>query len=181
MKLIFIHGAPASGKLTVAKALLRIIEGRLFDNHAAIDIARTVFDFGAPGFWELVHSVRLSVLNAASEQCVPVLVMTFCYSDPEDRTIFKEFESIIQQHKGLLLPVFLSCSETELLRRVSNADRIEHGKIKSESGLRRFLAESNMTKVPSIGGLNLSSETKTAEEIAWDIVRHFRLEAKEDS
>jgi hypothetical protein len=25
---------------------------RLFDNHAAIDVARTVFDFGAPGFWE---------------------------------------------------------------------------------------------------------------------------------
>ena len=50
MKLIFIHGAPASGKLTVAKALLRIVPGRLFDNHAAIDLARTVFDFGAPGF-----------------------------------------------------------------------------------------------------------------------------------
>jgi tRNA uridine 5-carbamoylmethylation protein Kti12 len=29
MKLIFLHGAPASGKLTVAKALLRIVPGRL--------------------------------------------------------------------------------------------------------------------------------------------------------
>ena len=47
MKLLFIHGAPASGKLTVAKAVLQAVPGRLFDNHAAIDVARTVFDFGA--------------------------------------------------------------------------------------------------------------------------------------
>ena len=80
MKLIFLHGAPATGKLTVAKALLRTVPGRLFDNHAAIDVARTVFDFGAPGFWELVHTVRCSVLDAAAQQRVPLVVMTYCYA-----------------------------------------------------------------------------------------------------
>ena len=65
MKLVFLHGAPASGKLTVAKALLRVVSGRLFDNHAAIDFARTMFDFGVPGFWDLVHEVRLSARDAA--------------------------------------------------------------------------------------------------------------------
>jgi hypothetical protein len=64
MKLVFLHGSPAVGKLTVAKALLRMVSGRLFDNHAAIDLARTVFDFGAPGFWELVHSVRCSAIES---------------------------------------------------------------------------------------------------------------------
>jgi hypothetical protein len=59
MKLLFIHGAPAAGKLTTARALLNRVSGRLFDNHAAIDLARTVFDFGAPGFWELVHDATL--------------------------------------------------------------------------------------------------------------------------
>jgi tRNA uridine 5-carbamoylmethylation protein Kti12 len=49
MKLLFLHGSPATGKLTVAKALLRMVPGRLMDNHAAIDFARTIFDFGAPG------------------------------------------------------------------------------------------------------------------------------------
>src|SRR5436190_2013325 len=66
MKLLFLHGAPAAGKLTIAKALLRLVPGRLMDNHAAIDLALTVFDFGAPGFWELVHDVRLSALDAAA-------------------------------------------------------------------------------------------------------------------
>jgi tRNA uridine 5-carbamoylmethylation protein Kti12 len=47
MKLVFLHGAPATGKLTVAKALLNVVPGRLLDNHAAIDFARTIFEFGA--------------------------------------------------------------------------------------------------------------------------------------
>jgi len=67
MKLLFRHGAPAAGKLTVAIALLQLVPGRLFDNHAAIDLARTLFDFGAAGFWELVHSTRYSALDIAAE------------------------------------------------------------------------------------------------------------------
>lgn len=84
MKLLFLHGAPAAGKLTVAKALLQMVPGRLFDNHAAIDLARTLFDFGAPGFWELVHATRCQALDFAAEHDVALVVMTFCYADPED-------------------------------------------------------------------------------------------------
>ena len=43
MKLLFIHGSPAVGKLTVAKALLRIVQGRLMDNHAVIDFGANHF------------------------------------------------------------------------------------------------------------------------------------------
>jgi hypothetical protein len=148
MKLIFLHGTPASGKLTVAKALLRAVPGRLFDNHAAIDLARTVFDFGATGFWELVHAVRSSVLEAASEHGVPLLVTTFCYSEPDDRPSFEQFEEIVQRHGGELLPLFLRCSKEEVIRRVSNADRGERRKITTEAGLNKFLARYNDSPVP---------------------------------
>src|SRR5450755_1753822 len=121
MNLLFLHGAPAAGKLTVAKALLRLAPGRLFDNHAAIDLARTIFDFGAPGFWELVHSVRCAALDAAAEQGVALVVTTFCYAEPEDRTQYEDFEAIVRRHSGELLPVFLHCSRDEAVRRVGNA------------------------------------------------------------
>src|SRR5260221_5113443 len=110
MKLIFLHGAPATGKLTVAKALLRIVPGRLFDNHAAIDVARTVFDFGAPGFWELVHDVRCKVLEATAAHNTPLLVMTYCYAEPDDLPSLTDFEAIVLRAGGELLPVFLHCS-----------------------------------------------------------------------
>ena len=78
MKLLFLHGAPAAGKLTVAKALLGMVPGRLSDNHAAIDMALTVFDFDAPGFWELVHSLRCSTFEAAAAHGAGLVVTTFC-------------------------------------------------------------------------------------------------------
>jgi tRNA uridine 5-carbamoylmethylation protein Kti12 len=65
MQLLFLHGAPGVGKLTIACALSRLVPARLHDNHAAIDLATTIFDFAAPGFWELVHAVRLQILRAA--------------------------------------------------------------------------------------------------------------------
>jgi len=76
MQLLFLHGAPGVGKLTVARALSRLVPARLHDNHAAIDLARTIFDFGAPGFWELVHEVRLQALRAAVQHRVPLVIMT---------------------------------------------------------------------------------------------------------
>jgi len=98
MKLLFLHGSPATGKLTVAKSLLRMVPGRLFDNHAAIDLARTLFEFGAPGFWELVHQVRNAALDTAAVNSVALVVTTFCYVEPDDLPLFETFEQIMQRH-----------------------------------------------------------------------------------
>lgn len=175
MKLIFLHGGPASGKLTVAKALLRTVPGRLFDNHAAIDLALTVFDFGAPGFWELVHAARLSVLQTAAEHGVPLVVATYCYAEPDDRAAFEQFDEIVQRHGGELLPVFLYCSKEEAIRRVENADRVKRRKITSEAGLNKFFAQYNISPVPRSDCLVLDSETRSADVTAQEIIRHFDL------
>ena len=120
MKLLFIHGAPASGKLTVAKALLQAVPGKLFDNHAAIDVARTVFEFGAPGFWELIHDVRCKVLEAAAAQDTPLLVTTFCYAEPDDLTSFTELEPSCCEEEASCF----RCSCTALRRKRSAASAI---------------------------------------------------------
>jgi hypothetical protein len=175
MKLVFIHGAPAAGKLTTARALLSLVSGRLFDNHAAIDVARTVFDFGAPGFWELVQTVRTSVLEAAAEKCAPLVVMTFVYVEPDDLPIFEQFESIIQRRGGHVFPVFLKCSTEEIVRRVGNVDRITKKKMASVQGARDFMNEHKVRPVPRHNCLVLNSETRSAEANAQEIARHFSL------
>jgi chloramphenicol 3-O-phosphotransferase len=176
MKLLFLHGAPAAGKLTIAKALLRIVPGRLMDNHAAIDLALTVFDFGAPGFWELVHDVRRSALNAAAEHGVPLLVTTFCYADPEDREQVRQFEEIMQRHGAKLLPVFLHCSREEAVRRVGNPDRAERRKITSGEHLIRELDRYDLTAVPRPDCLKLDTSINPADATARKIVQHFGLD-----
>jgi hypothetical protein len=176
MKLLFIHGSPAVGKLTVAKALLRIVPGRLMDNHAAIDLALTVFEFGAPGFWKLVHDVRYSALDAAAKHNVPLLVTTFCYAEPEDREQFGQIEAIVQLHGAKLLPVFLHCSREEVLRRVGNPDRVARRKI-SSGDLVRELDRYNLTAVPRSDCLRLDTGVNAADVTAQEIVRHFGLDA----
>jgi len=176
MKLLFLHGAPAAGKLTVAKALLRLVPGRLMDNHAAIDLALTIFDFGAPGFWELVHDVRLSALDAAAEHRVPLLVTTFCYAEPEDQEQFGQIEAIVQRHGGKLLPVFLHCSREEALRRVGDPDRVARRKISSGEHLIRELDRYDLTAVPRADCLKLDTSINPADVTARKIVRHFGLD-----
>src|SRR5258708_16168667 len=155
MKLLFLHGSPATGKLMVAKALLGMVPGRLLDNHAAIDFARTIFDFGAAGFWELVRSVRHSAMIAAAEHGVSLLVTTFCYADPEDRAQYDDFEAIMQRHGGELLPVFLHCSREEAVRRVGNPDRVARRKVTSGESLIEYLDGNNFTAVPRADCLRL--------------------------
>jgi hypothetical protein len=181
MKLVFLHGSPAVGKLTVANALLRIVSGRLFDNHAAIDLARTVFDFGAPGFWELVHSVRCSAFDTAAEHGVLLVVTTFCYAEPDDLAQYQEFEEIMQRHNGELLPVFLHCSREEAARRVGNPDRVERRKITSQEGLFRDLDNFRFPPVPRSDCLKLDTEARSADLNAQEIIRRFGLGATQIS
>jgi hypothetical protein len=170
MKVIFLHGAPATGKLTVAKALLTLRAGRLLDNHAAIDFARTIFEFGAPGFWELIHDVRLAVLEAAAKNGVQLVILTFCYSDPTDLRFFEDFESLTLRTHGELFPVFLHCSESEIARRIGNPDRVQRGKTSSVEGLRQFRIRYNDAPVPRANCFKLDSGARQPEETAREII-----------
>ena len=177
MKLIFIHGAPGAGKLTTACELLSRVDGRLFDNHAAIEVARTVFDFDAPGFWQLVHTVRVAVLTAAMRERVPLLVMTFVYVEPDDLMAFEEFETIVLRYGGQLLSVFLQCSTDEIARRIGNADRVSRRKMASEESIRTFMAQHRVGAVPRTTCLLLDSEANDAGTNANYIIGHFKIGA----
>jgi hypothetical protein len=175
MKLIFLHGSPAVGKLTVAKALLRLVPARLMDNHANVDLARTIFDFGVSGFWELVHACRCVALDAAGKHGVPLLVTTYCYVEPTDRANYEEFEAIVRRHGGEMLPVYLHCAQDEALRRVGNPDRIERGKVTSAEGLINFIGGRNFTSVPRENCIRFDTGAMLPDAVAREIVGRLAL------
>ena len=175
VSLLYLHGAPASGKRTVGEAVVQLTRGRLFENHAAIDFARTVIDFDAPGFWDLVHSARLIALETAAQHHVPLLICTSCYSHPEDLPLLEDFERVLTRHGGVLLPVFLSCSRRTLEERVGAADRVERRKVTSKEGLDRCLSRWNLVPIPRPTCYTVDTEMVTPSEAAQDIVTHFEL------
>jgi tRNA uridine 5-carbamoylmethylation protein Kti12 len=57
VKLIFIYGPPAVGKLTVASELAKLTGFKLFDNHVSIDFVKSVFDYGTRRYWKLIENI----------------------------------------------------------------------------------------------------------------------------
>src|SRR6059036_357791 len=83
MKLVFVYGPPASGKLTVAKELAKLTGFRLFHNHVSIQFVQSLFEFGTKTFWRLTNTYRLEMIEQAAKDGIDT-IFTFVYSKGED-------------------------------------------------------------------------------------------------
>jgi hypothetical protein len=133
MKLIFLYGLPATGKLTVAQELSAITGYRLFHNHLTVDLLLSVFEFGSPSFVTLREQIWLSVVEAACESGLPGLIFTFA---PE-RTVREGFiaalRAVMEAKAGEIEFVALTCPLPELMARMENESRRRYGKLASVS------------------------------------------------
>src|ERR1700760_875060 len=77
MRLIFLYGIPATGKLTGARELAIITGYPVFHNHLAVDLLLSMFEFGSRPFVELREDIWLSVFRKAAESGLPGLIFTF--------------------------------------------------------------------------------------------------------
>ena len=175
MQLIFLHGPPAVGKLTVARALLERLPARLSDNHAAIDLATTVLDFGAPGFWDLIHKLRLDLLEAVAASDTPYFLTTACYHTG-DEWVMADWEAVLRKHNATLLPVHLICSPEAQAARVTQSDRTARGKLDQVTGLQHYMPKNDYAPIPRDNCLVLDTTKMPAKDTATQIIEHFGLE-----
>jgi hypothetical protein len=151
MKLIFISGMPASGKLTVAKELAVLTGYKLFHNHLTVDFLLSVFEFGSQPFIELRESIWLSVFEQACRARMAGLIFTFA---PE-KTVRQEFigktTSTVESHGGEVIFIELVCRVEELERRLDASSRQEHKKLTSLAAFRELNAADTFSspKLPS--------------------------------
>ena len=170
MKLIFLHGLPGVGKLTVARELAQLTGFPVFHNHLAVDLAVSIFEFGSPPFVELREKVWLATFSQAATARLDGLIFTFAY----DRTVrggfVNEVMKIVEGAGGEVLFVELKCSTEELEGRIADSSRKRYGKLISVEQF-RALSESGAFVDPGIPAGRLSIET--TELSAYDAARRI--------
>ena len=140
MRLIFLHGLPGVGKLTVARELAKLTGFKVFHNHLAVDLVESVFDFGSVPFVELREEVWLAVFKRAVEADLNGLIFTFAY-DRSVRTDFVEnTRELVESTGGEVLFVELRCSTEELEKRIADPSRRRFGKLSSVQQYRELQA-----------------------------------------
>lgn len=144
MRLVFIHGPAASGKLTVARELAAITGLPLFHNHLVVDALLAVFPFGSPAFVELREKMWMDVFRAAAADGRS-LIFTF---HPEASVVpdFPErVVALVEQAGGQVDFVALTCARAIVEARLEAPSRRASAKLSSVALYRELAAQGAFT------------------------------------
>lgn len=171
MKLVFLHGAPAVGKLTVARELAALTGFRLFHNHLTVDLVTSLFPFGSEAFIQLREQIWLAAFGEAARNDV-----SFIFTFNPERTVRESFVQeaidIVAAVGGTVVFVELTCAEGELERRMDDASRKEFGKLTSVEQY-RSLRDAGAFQFPKLpNGLILDVTTLKPGESA-QLIREY--------
>jgi hypothetical protein len=178
VKLIFLHGLPGVGKLTVARELAEVTRFRLFHNHLVVDLVESVFEFGSKPFVELREKIWLDVFAQAVANGLSGLIFTFAYDRTVRSSFIEDTRRIIESDGGEVLFVELTCSAAELEKRIEHPSRQRFGKLSSVERFRE-LKEAGAFVDPGIPRERLVVDTTdiSASDAADRIVNELGLKA----
>jgi hypothetical protein len=177
MKLVFIYGPPASGKLRVARELSKLTGFRLFDNHVSIRFVESLFDYGTKPFFRLVEKCRLEMLEEAAKEGVDS-IFTFVYETKSDDRFIRRILGKVNRHGGIICFVRLQCGRKELGRRVTSKSRKLQGKLASKKLLNSVLRKFDLGwEVPFRKSLTINTEANSPRRAAKMITEHYGLRA----
>ncbi len=171
---VLIYGPPASGKLTVAKALASRYDLALLDNHLTFDVALRLFAFGTDEFGALNTKLR-EVLFCAAAEARKSSVATFVYADPDDRPYVERLHQLARLHQVEVVCVQLKPPPAVLEARVGKESRSGTEKIREIEALRGALERWELYE--RIGGKDLSIDNSDVppDEVAEIIAAHLEL------
>ena len=174
MKLIFLHGPAAAGKLTVGRALSDLTGFRLFHNHLVVDTLLAVFPFGTPSFVRLREQIWLSVFEAAAKDGIST-IFTFAPEATVNPGFIDKAVSTIRNSGGEVCFVKLDCPVDVLEERMEDPSRARFFKLNSVA-IFRDLREKDAYHFPKLPpGLTIDTSTMQPSESARKICEHFEL------
>lgn len=140
MRLVFIHGPAASGKLTVARELAALTGLPLFHNHLVVDALLAVFPFGSDAFVQLREAMWLDVFRAAATE-KRSLIFTFHPEASVAPDFPQRVAALVEAAGGRVDFVGLRCALEVVESRIEAESRQASGKLSSLTLLRELEAK----------------------------------------
>lgn len=129
MKLVFIYGPPAAGKLTIARKVSEQTGLSLFHNHLIVDAVGAVFPFGSEQFRRLREKFWFETFEAALQDGRS-LIFTFLPEQSVSSDFADRVLKLVADQGGEIVFVKLDLSRERQLDRLANADRGKFGKLR---------------------------------------------------
>lgn len=183
MKLVFLFGAGAVGKMTVGQELMKITDLRLFHNHMTIEPVLEIFgSFNGA----VIARLRRVIFEefARSENYGLIFTYIWAFDQQADWDYLEEVRQIFAPYGTEFYYVELVAAQEERIRRNGTANRLKNkpSKRNLELSARILLSEdqnyrvrSNEGEIPFENYLKIDNTNLAPEKVARMIQERFAL------
>ena len=174
MKLLFLYGPPASGKLTVANKLSELTKIPLFHNHLSRDIVKDIYGKNLLNHYALVDQIRFDVLSYCANQGTDI-IFTYVYEGKTDDENVRKLINAIKNNGGDVVFIELKASREDLIKRVSNDSRKLYKKLIDPEEMTRITEDLSIYSMPFVDSFVINTSELSPEESANFIAAKLNL------
>ncbi len=177
MRLVFIYGPPAVGKLTVAREVAALSNLPVFHNHLVVDAVASVFPFGEADFVRLRERWWLDMFEAAAD-AGRSLIFTFQPEPSVDAGFPARVVETVAARGGRVDFVRLTAADCVIDARIDAESRAAFGKMRSLDLLRELRAAFRASEalMPE-AAVTVATDETAPEAAAQQIVASLSLGA----
>lgn len=176
MRLVFIHGPVAAGKLTIARELAALTGFAVFHNHLVVDAVGAVFPFGDERFVRLREQFWLEVMREAAEAGRSI-IFTFAPEPTVAANFPERAAGVVGAAGGRTDFVGLTLPAAAQEARIGAASRAEFGKLRSLTLLRQLREGFTACEAAMPAStLTLDTDALSARDAAIRIAHALELE-----
>lgn len=168
MKLIFIYGPPAVGKLTVAEELSKLSNIAVFHNHLTRDLVKDIYGDKLADHYDLVTSIREEVLAYCAKNDTDI-IFTYVYAGADDDKNVTSLHEAITSNDGEVVFIELTANREDLLQRVVSDSRMRFKKLVDPAILEKLTEEMEKFSIPFVEKTVINTSELSAEEAAQKI------------
>ena len=183
MKLVFVLGNAAVGKMTVGQALMKITDLRLFHNHMTIEPVLEIFGtFDS----KIINELRELIFAhfAASDHYGMIFTLMMAFDQQSDWDYLEHVKSIFAPYGTEFYYVELIASQEIRLKRNTTENRLKNKPSKRDlitsnqrliDDDRKYRCVSYEGEIPFKNYLRIDNSDKSPDEVALLIKETFRL------